>query len=392
MATTALQDITEDVTTGIMNNATTPCAPVNKPRFMPQNDVRNIVVFIGLCPVLLTICIFGFFGNTLSFVVMFKEKHRNSSSFLMQALAIADNLVLLFFILYFVVPTVYDFTFEFEEGYDFHMFARNFTGFGLWLNKTISIYIVVFMTAERAVAVCLPFKAVGWCTYRNSVKGLIFVIIFSILYNLPKLWYYHWPEYEYDPCFGYKRPFTKPFMGFDPLFSEVYIVGFYYVFVFIIPLTLLISLNTKLILTLRTASAARGDMAQGKAKKGDKITEKIVGVVTAFIILEFPALVANATYLVEWKTTQKISTAADIAVRLSYVLSATNSFINFYIYCLVGEKFRRQVLCVLGCASRGLSGSSTMSQTVSTTPDGTTNTPVPKALNGNTSKNGAGRI
>ncbi|XP_064622646.1 FMRFamide receptor-like [Lineus longissimus] len=364
--------------TSFDDNITTTVAllkPLHRARFMPQSEGKNIAAFVGLCPVLLSICIFGFFGNTLSFVVMFKEKHRSSSNFLMQALAIADNFVLLFFIVhvYFVVPTVYDFTLAFKEGYDFQMLARNFTGFGLWLSKTISIYIVVYMTAERTVAVCLPFKAVTWCSYRNAVIGLLIVIIFSIMYNLPKLWYYHWPIYVYDPYFGYERPKTVPYLAFDALFSEVYITAFYFVFIFVIPLTLLVVMNTKLILTLRRAKAARGDMAQGKGKKGDKITEKIVGVVTAFIVLEFPSLVANAALLIEVKSNPGVppSAAADIASRLCYVLSATNSFINFFIYCLAGEKFRRQVLCLLGCAKPSMSGPASVSTVSSNAPNGT---------------------
>lgn len=57
-----------------------------------------------------TLTVLGVLGNAVSFVVLLRDRGRSATSFLLQALAVADTLVLLAAVPLYVVPPVYPFT------------------------------------------------------------------------------------------------------------------------------------------------------------------------------------------------------------------------------------------------------------------------------------------
>ena len=57
-----------------------------------------------------TIIAFGVVGNALSFIVMLNDSATSATSFLLQALAVADTLVLLTALPLYVLPNVYPYT------------------------------------------------------------------------------------------------------------------------------------------------------------------------------------------------------------------------------------------------------------------------------------------
>ena len=57
-----------------------------------------------------TLTVLGVLGNAVAFVVLLRDRGRSATSFLLQALAVADTLVLLAAVPLYVVPAVYPFT------------------------------------------------------------------------------------------------------------------------------------------------------------------------------------------------------------------------------------------------------------------------------------------
>ena len=53
--------------------------------------------------------------------------------------------------------------------------------------QTGSVYLTVTVTVERYVAVCLPLRARSLCTYGRAKLYVIGVALFSVLYNVPRL-------------------------------------------------------------------------------------------------------------------------------------------------------------------------------------------------------------
>ena len=59
--------------------------------------------------------------------------------------------------------------------------------------QTASVYLTVTITIERYLAVCYPFKAREFCTRGRARKAIIFVVLFSVAYNIIRFF-----EYGYD--------------------------------------------------------------------------------------------------------------------------------------------------------------------------------------------------
>ena len=57
-----------------------------------------------------TLTVLGVLGNAVSFIVLLRDRGRSATSFLLQALAVADTLVLVAAVPLYVVPPVYPFT------------------------------------------------------------------------------------------------------------------------------------------------------------------------------------------------------------------------------------------------------------------------------------------
>jgi len=68
-----------------------------------------------------TLTVLGVLGNAMSFVVLLRDRGRSATSFLLQALGVADSLVLLTAVPLYVLPSVYPFTGRLSSYYASYM-------------------------------------------------------------------------------------------------------------------------------------------------------------------------------------------------------------------------------------------------------------------------------
>lgn len=113
--------------------------------------------------------------------------------------------------------------------------------------KTASLYIMVLITIERWIAVCKPLQVHIWCTFKNSVRIVIAIIVFSIVLNLPKFfeyqigfsqasgyypkngildsekhwWYFFWYFIVISVVFDYLLPFVIMFIANMKVIQEL---------------------------------------------------------------------------------------------------------------------------------------------------------------------------
>jgi hypothetical protein len=109
--------------------------------------------------------------------------------------------------------------------------------------QVASVYLTVLVSVERYVAVCKPFKARVWFSWRKSSLFSVAVIFFSILYNFPT-----WFE------LGTRRKYSEGvFLGLASYRTALYrdsTYVFYYVnlgsflVIRLIPFALLVVLNS----------------------------------------------------------------------------------------------------------------------------------------------------
>jgi hypothetical protein len=118
-------------------NITSESAPacLYNPTYM--ETVNDVVLFILFVPFMLFYVLFGIVGNSLSIVVLNREM-KGSTSFLLRALAISDNLVLVTYGITYSIPAIYTYTGYLEMYYEFYQLSRAYLWAGNWYSKTVS--------------------------------------------------------------------------------------------------------------------------------------------------------------------------------------------------------------------------------------------------------------
>ena len=120
-------------------------------------DFTVYTVVVGL------MILFGVVGNTLSFIVMLNDSATSATSFLLQALAVADTLVLLAALPLYVLPNVYPFTGVLFSYYKLYMSIMPFLWPTYLIPYTGTIFLTVLVSVNRYEAVCRPFSTTKLC-------------------------------------------------------------------------------------------------------------------------------------------------------------------------------------------------------------------------------------
>ena len=114
-------------------------------------------------------CLFGLFGNTLSLIVLERDRCNRVAVFLLQSLATADNLMLCvaFFelsILYGLMPVVD--RLDVQKAIEPYLIKYvNPIGRAV---QSCTIWITVLLAVNRYVAICRPFVAAHWLRMRRT--------------------------------------------------------------------------------------------------------------------------------------------------------------------------------------------------------------------------------
>jgi len=107
--------------------------------------------------------VFGVVGNALSFIVMLNDSATSATSFLLQALAVADTLVLLAALPLYMLPNVYPYTRVFGSYYELYMGIMPFLWPFYLISYTGTIFLTVLVSVNRYEAVCRPFSTTKLC-------------------------------------------------------------------------------------------------------------------------------------------------------------------------------------------------------------------------------------
>jgi len=147
-------------------------------------DFGVYTIVVGMMIVL------GVVGNALSFIVMLKDSATSATSFLLQALAVADTLVLLAALPLFVLPNVYPYTGVLGSYYEMYMGLMPFLWPTYLIAYTGTIFLTVLVSVNRYEAVCRPFSTTKLCgndkvaTTTTVIIIIIIILIIILMYHL----------------------------------------------------------------------------------------------------------------------------------------------------------------------------------------------------------------
>ena len=300
-----------------------------------------------------TFCLLGISGNTLSIFVLQRDKSNEVASFLLQALAVADNSVLLlsFIILslcYGIVPytsgsgavrPVYPYILKFIQPLGY-------------MAQTLTIWMTVLLAINRFIAVCRPFHATTLCTIRKARYQVTAVVAFSLLFNFPRFFQVQIVTKTRKSDGENFTSVTPTDIGERTIFGIIYTNAMYSILVLLLPLVLLAYLNIHLAIELRNMRKRRNSMSTTPAPKDQNITLVMIIIIVIFMMCHMPVRILQGIKSFWMPEQTGCYSAFQNYTAVTNILITINSSTNFLVYYFFRKRFRRILVMCLCCRDR----------------------------------------
>jgi hypothetical protein len=192
---------------------------------------------------------------------------------------------------------------------------------------------------DRCVAVCFPLRAAWLCSIRHARRLTFGLILFICLYNLHVFWTFGLHPSATGKLICRGDP-ARPFMQYP---FEVFKLATYC----FLPFVLVLVMNSAIIYQIR--AARKGLTTQNSARSGDsngsggshaKVTYMLLTVSFTWFFMTAPF--ALIIFLGNAETDKIVKT-------IIFLLMYMNHSVNFFLYCLIGRKFRRELRELFTC-------------------------------------------
>ena len=284
------------------------------------------------------IIIMGTLGNILCGIVCRRKKLKEHAfSICLIVLAVADTGILHI--------GLWQHWLHITFGYEFIRRSSTMcklSAFLLWCFGDLSSWVLCLITIQRFISVWLPNKAKSLSSHTVSANCCATVAVLSIVKNFHFLTveYKTVPDYQgnYSALSGCCEPENPHHIDF--LLNEWGI--FDLTMAAILPFTILATCNSMIIAKLWKAAASKKSTVEtSRQKEITHINVMLMINSMAFLILVMPwyMVVVIQTYTKGGSS----MTGIDVAYSLTFLLWYINPAINFYMYCLGGPLFRREL-------------------------------------------------
>ncbi len=290
----------------------------------------------------------GLIGNTLSFLVMMKPSNRKMSTCIyMASISVNDNLMILL-ALYTHLSNDLGII---DSG---KSFVCKFVAYIVLTCLQNSTYQVLAMTTDKFIAIKWPHKAATYSTPRRAKITLLCVHMFVIVYNLPHIF-----------LTNKENKIFRVYLVAS-VFSSIH-SWLSFVVNFIVPFSSLFFMNLVIIQQVRRSHQKFGKQTNSNEGQSDsrlraqknvenQLTRMLVLVTSLFLILLFPTYVRFVYTTIVGRDTPEKRAAGLLLYHISNKLYSTNSGINFFLYCISGQKFRSDLKELLCCSAHQREG------------------------------------
>ncbi len=295
-----------------------------------NNDAINLINLIVLPMLILT----GTIGNGLSFAIMMRKTMRNTGfCFYLATLAISDTVQLYTFGMWYIVigitHSVLDISVYANCKLDYFLNAYS---------HQYSAWVMVAVTVERFISVYFPFKTKTLCTVRNAklICGGLAVILFMLC--CPNLLpqsreVTRWGPYSWcEPKIG-----GNLFVFITKVWPMLNIVIYG-----LLPSAVMIVMNVMIVTKIRK-NTKTGLHDSGHSKKSHQLTISLLVVSTTYVVLTLP----HGFYVIYIENDYENNVYLYSNSKMFAVLNLCmvfNHAINFVLYCLSGDRFRRELV------------------------------------------------
>ncbi|KFB48398.1 AGAP005001-PA-like protein [Anopheles sinensis] len=308
--------------------------------------------------------LFGTIGNILSVLVFFKTKLRKlSSSYYLAALGLSDTVYL-----FGLFVTWLDF-------FQVHIYTREpycqLLTYMSGVSSFLSVWYVVAFTFERFIVVRYPLKRQSWCTVRRAKTIIACLTMFGSVLCVPYIFYAGTQLSERNNLII--CDLRKEYKAQMEIFNYIDTV-----IVFVVPFTMIVVLNSVTSFTVWRFAGLRRNMTLPKRKPSNleirrqmsfqyfsthpngrngilrrpsmrenrmlhsqmKVTKMLLLVSSVFVCLNLPSYVMRVRAFVESEHSYRLI----LLQYYFYIFFITNFGINFILYCISGQNFRKAVI------------------------------------------------
>ena len=312
----------------------------------------GIFFFIIYGPLYGLVCAFGLIGNSLSFAVLHKYTCGNVGTYLLKALALMDNL---FLVTAAVVQMYLAMAMYFNLHEQLEVIYPTVQTFGWPLAHIIqmcTVWMMVLVAGNRYFAVCRPLDAPRLCTKHNVQLEIMVMASAVCVYNIPRFFEYrsvtrNVTTVDENNVTSWAVETEDVGLTSIHLYNILYENVSYCLFVFLLPLLILIFFNVHLMHDLKVAQRSRKAMTSRSSNDENNITLVMIIIVIVFTVCQTPATINQILYYINIEDTHSEEcTPYKQYYHVSNLLITMNSSLNFVIYCLFRRQFQHQ-LCML---------------------------------------------
>ena len=300
-------------------------------------------VFVG------TLVVVGVIGNSFAFVVFWKESIKSSALFLFQCLSLIDSALLLTVFPMYSMHSFVGYT-GWLQGYKaIHPYVLVYLLPLALTAQTATIWVTVLVAVTRYIAICLPFRASRWCTVSKAKKQLAFVLLFAVLFNIPRFIELRVEYVTHDNGTTYTATAAYSGLLSHKLYYIVYDNILYFIINLVLPVFILMLLNIRMIKALMAFRRTRVEMQSVGQQQDNNITFVLIIVVTVVIICQVPALINRVMWNVAPDEARRCGGFQFYLRHITNMLVIFNSAINFVIYVLFNKRFRLVLIQTACC-------------------------------------------
>ena len=212
-----------------------------------------------------------------------------------------------------------------------------------YVSSTCSTFFILSMTFERFYSIVRPHKAASFNTVKKAKITIICIFVFSVLYHIP--------YFKIAKSNGRTRVYKNNWVNYS---ISIALRG-------LLPFLLLLMMNSIVIHNLHQRSrlftirsGVQGQNQNGGNKSKMKQSERQIYVMLLFVAFTFIILVTPFyiyVFLLNFYKSDSPSYYAWLRLLRSVANSAmyTNCGINFFLYVISGQKFRKDLMNLVFC-------------------------------------------
>ena len=291
------------------------------------------------------------FGNVMSFNIMRRESMKRSSpGIYFAAIACTDTSTVYWGLVPFVV-----YYFTSVDLWTLHPWSCKIIIFMLFSSADSAIWLLVAVTVDRFIAVRFPMKKSRLCTPRKATITACALPSIAMTKNV-HCFFTRGKEVVPDPLLPKDQwvvkncGFPTPAIEFFEQYIRTWIGFSLYAF---IPIILILILNIFIIKTFWKVSkvAAQSNREQTTRKTNNQLTAMLLSVSITFLVLIIPSITVLLIKPYLNLTNEKANMYAYIESVVDCMACLMHSS-NFFLYCLTGPGFHRELVLMFNKRSR----------------------------------------